>query len=146
MQNTKQEKPFMNTKLLEKANKMIAARENVALAVVDEDGYPCVCAMTLCNPETVSQLFMTTTLDSNKARCLQNNSKASICCYSDLNNITLVGECKVLTDQAIKDKCWQGWFQEIYTGGKTDPNYCVIQFTTKRAALCIDEEVAAFAL
>ena len=34
----------------------------------------------------------------------------------------------------------------IYAGGKTDPNYCVIKFDTKRTSLWIDDETAEFVI
>jgi len=135
----------MNTKMLEKANQMIRTCESAALGVIDEKGYPSVSAVSLCNPENISKLYFTTTLDANKAKRLQKNNKASLCCYTGMNNLTLVGEAEILTDQETKNKCWQDWFIHIYPGGKTDPNYCAIQFTTKRVSLWIDEEGAEFA-
>ena len=134
----------MNAKMLEKANQIIKTREDASFGVIDESGYPSVSAISLCNPENVSELYFTTTLDSNKAKRLQKNNKASICCYTDMNNITLVGETEIFTDQETKNKYWQDWFIHVYPGGKTDPTYCVIKFTAKRASLWIDEEGAEF--
>lgn len=136
----------MNAKMLEKANQMIRTCKDAAFGVIDENGCPSVSAVSLCNPENISTLYFTTTIDSNKAKRLQKNNKASICCYTEANNLTLAGEAEILTDQETKSKCWQDWFIHIYPGGVTDPSYCVIQFTAKRAALWIDEEEAEFAL
>ena len=136
----------MNTKMIEKANTMIKGCENASFGVIDENGYPSVSAISLCYPETITELYFTTTLDSNKAKRLQKNNKASLCCFSDMNNITLVGETAFLIDQEAKDKYWQDWFIHVYPGGKTDPNYCVVKFITKRVSLWVDEEGAEFSL
>jgi len=136
----------MHTKLLEKAKQMIQTCENAAFGVIDEQGYPSVSAISLCEPKCVSELYFTTTLDSNKCKRLQKTNKASICYYTEANNLTLVGEADIITDQEMKRKCWQDWFIHIYPGGDTDPNYCVIKFTTKRVSLWIDEEGAEFPL
>ena len=132
--------------ITKKANQMIQTFESASFGVIDENGYPSVSAISLCYPETISELHFTTTLDSNKTKRLQQNNKASINCYSDMNNITLVGEANILTDQASKSKYWQDWFIHIYPGGKTDPNYCVIKFTAKHASLWIDDEGAEFTI
>jgi len=134
----------MNTKMIEKANAHIQKTSNVNLGVIDENGYPVVMAMSLINPKDISEIYLSTTPDSNKAKSLKKNNKASICCSTNDYNITLVGEIEIMTDQETKSKCWQNWFIEVYPDGETDPNYCVLKFKTKRAALYIDDEVAAF--
>ncbi|MCL2674133.1 MAG: pyridoxamine 5'-phosphate oxidase family protein [Defluviitaleaceae bacterium] len=139
----------MNTKLFSKANKMIRTFKYASFGVIDENGYPSVSAVSLQNPENISELYFTTTMDSNKTKRLQKNNKASINCYTEMNNITLVGECEIFSDQETKSKYWQDWVEsgaDVYPGGVSDPNYCFIRFTTKRASLWIDEEGAEFTL
>jgi len=134
----------MDSKMLEKANQLIKKATNVHLGVVDEKGYPVVMAMVIINPENVLEIYLSTNIDSNKSKSLQKNNKASICYNTATDNITLVGEVEILTDQETKSKCWVDWFVEVYPGGETDPNYCVIKFTTKRVALHIDYEASVF--
>jgi len=136
----------MNEKIIAKANEVLKKTANISLGVVDEDGYPTVMAMSIINPESISEIYLSTTLDSNKAKRLLKNNKASICCATTRDNITLVGEVEICTDQETKSKCWQNWFCEVYPGGETDPNYCIIKFTTKKASLYVGEEVAEGAL
>jgi len=139
----------MNTKLFEKAHEMIRTFEYASFGVIDENGYPSVSAIILCNPENISELYFTTTMDSNKRKRLQKNSKASINCYTSMNNITLVGETEIFSDQETKSKYWQDWVKlgvDVYPDGVSDPNYCFIRFTTKRVSLWIDNEGAEFAL
>ena len=132
----------MNEKIIAKANEVIKKAANVSLGVVDENGYPVVMAMSIINPESISEIYLSTTLSSNKAKCLQKNNKASVCCANANDNITLVGEVEICTDQETKSKYWQNWFIEVYPGGDCDPDYCVLKFTTKRAALFVDCEMA----
>lgn len=136
----------MDSKMFEKANQVIKKSANVHLGVIDENGYPVVMAMSLINPEDISQIFLSTTISSNKSKCLQKNNKASICCSTNNDNITLVGEAEILTDQETKSKYWQNWFIEVYPGGETDPDYCIIKFTTKRASLYVGNEASEFEL
>lgn len=133
----------MNTKLYEKANEIIKALAHASFGVIDENSYPSVSAVALINPESISELYFTTTLDSNKANRLQKNNKASVNCCTSTSNITLVGEAKIFSDEQAKRKHWQGWIDagaDVYPGGVTDPNYCFIKFTTKRVSLWIAEE------
>jgi len=136
----------MDSVMFEKANQILKKTANVHLGVVNENGCPVVVAMSLINPESISEIYLSTTLDSNKAKCLQKNNKASICVSTNTDNITLTGEVEILTDQETKSKCWQSWFCEVYPGGETDPNYCIIKFTAKHASLYIGHDVAAFEL
>jgi len=139
----------MNTKLFEKANEMIRTFEYAGFGVIDENGYPSVSAISLCNPENISELYFTTTMDSNKVKRLLKNNKASINCYTSMNNISLVGETEIFSDQETKSKYWENWVRlgsDVYAGGISDPNYCFVRFTTKRVALWIDDEGAEFAL
>ncbi|MCL2520873.1 MAG: pyridoxamine 5'-phosphate oxidase family protein [Spirochaetaceae bacterium] len=137
----------MDKLMMEKAIKIIKDSKdaeygviNVGFAVLDENGYPSSSAISLADMEGLTELYFTTSTDSNKARRLAKSNKACVSYYNMENNITFVGEAEVLTDQATKDTCWQEWFIEHYTGGKTDPNYCVIKFTVKRANLYFGAE------
>jgi len=139
----------MNKKLFEKANDIIRSFESASFGVIDENGYPSVSAVSLQNPETIAELYFTTTMDSNKTKRLQKNNKASINCHTTMNNITLVGEVKIFSDEETKNKYWQNWVDlgcDIYPNGVTDPNYCFFKFTTKRVSLFIDDEGVEFTL
>ncbi|MCL2758361.1 MAG: pyridoxamine 5'-phosphate oxidase family protein [Alphaproteobacteria bacterium] len=135
----------MNTKILERADGIIKTCTCASFGVIDENGYPSVSTISLVRPESISELYFTTTIDSNKAKRLQKINKASICCRAGEDaNITLVGETEILDDQESKSKYWLDWFSQIYEGGETDPAYCVIKFTARRASLWIDDESSEF--
>jgi len=136
----------MNANRLEKANQFIKTQENGSFGVIDESGYPSVSAIWLTKQEDISEIYFSTPVGSNKYQRLQKNNKASICCYGGFNNLTLVGEAEILTDQESKSKHWQEQYIYIYPEGKTDPTYCVIKFTTKRVSLHIDHEGAEFVM
>jgi len=139
----------MNTKLHGKANEMIKTFKHASFGVIDENGCPSASAISLQNPEDISKLYFTTTMDSNKAKRLQKNNKASVNLYNDMSNITLVGEVEIFSDKETKSKYWQVWVargQDVYPEGADDPNYCIIEFTTKRVSLWIDDEGAEFML
>jgi len=134
----------MNKIMLEKANQFIKTRADASFSVIDENGYPSSSAIWLINQDNISEIYFSTIVGSNKYNRLQKNKKASICSYTESNNLTLVGEAEVLTDQESKNKHWQENFIYIYPEGPTDSTYCIIKFTTKRVSLHIDHEGAEF--
>ena len=136
----------MNANIFEKANQAIKNCEIAYIGVIDESGFPSVSTISAINSENIFETYFATGLSANKTKRLQKNNKASICYHLGENNITLVGEAEILTDQHTKNRFWQNWFAEIFLGGKTDPDYCIIKITTKRVSLWIDNEDAEFTI
>jgi len=136
----------MSKEMIQKANEFFKARNDASFSVLDESGYPSASAVWLINQEDITEVYFSTFVGSNKYNRVKNGGKASICCYSEFNNLTLIGEAEILTDQASKTKHWQEPFIHIYTGGDTDPNYCIIKFVTKRVSMHIDHEGAEFTI
>ncbi|MDR2572045.1 MAG: pyridoxamine 5'-phosphate oxidase family protein [Oscillospiraceae bacterium] len=136
----------MNANIFAKANQIIKTCDAAYLGVIDEDGFPSVCAVSPIKTENILEIFFSTNIGSNKEKWLHKNNHASICFCSSGNNITLVGEAEIITDQKIKSEYWLDWFKDHYAGGETDPNYIIIKLTTKRAALWIDSEQVEFTI
>jgi len=134
---------IMNANIFAKANEIIKNCDAAYLGVIDENGCPSVSTASPIKPENIFEAYFATGLESNKAKRLLKNKLASVCYHKDGDNITLVGEAEILTDQATKSRCWMGWL-EHFPGGETDPNYCVIKFVTKRVSLWVDNEDATF--
>ena len=134
----------MNANIFEKANQIIKSCDATYLGVIDENGFPSVCAVSPTKTENILEVYFSTNIGSNKEKRLRNNNRASVCFRSGGNNITLVGEAEIITDQKIKSEYWLDWFKDHYAGGETDPNYIIIRLKTKRAALWIDNEQAEF--
>lgn len=130
----------------EKATQFIKTRQDASFSVLDENGYPSASAIWLVNQDDISEIYFSTPVGSNKYKRLQKNSKASICCYTEFNSLTLVGEAEILTDQESKTKHWQEQFIYVYPAGAIDPTYCIIKFTTKRVSQNIDHEAAEYNL
>ena len=136
----------MNANIFEKANQALKSCETAYLGLIDESGYPSVSTVSPINPESIFEIYCSTNIGSNKEKRLRNDNRASICFYADNNNITLVGEAEIVTDQETKSRCWLDWFINHYPGGETDPDYIVIKFTTMRVSLWIENEGAQFAV
>ena len=136
----------MNTAIIEKANQIIKTCDAAYFGVIDEDGYPSVSTVSPTGTESIKEVFFTTNIGGNKEKRLRKSNRASICFHSGNDNITLVGDAEILTDQETKSRLWQDWFISHYPGGETDPNYIVVKLTTKRMSLWVDFEIAEAAL
>ena len=136
----------MNENIFEKANQVIKACDRAYLGVIDENGYPSVSTVSPIHPENILEIYASTNMGSNKEKRLRHNDKASFCFCAGDNNVTLVGNAEIVTDQTTKSRCWMDWFINHYPGGETDPDYIIIKFTTKRVSLWVDYESAEFTI
>ena len=55
-----------------------------------------------------------------------------------------MGDSEIIEDPKTKKDLWIDWFINHYPEGPTDPEYCVIKFTTKYVSLWVDREIARF--
>ena len=136
----------MDANIFAKANQIIKNCDAAYLGVIDENGCPHVSTVSPINPEHIFEAHFSTDMSANKTNRLSKDKRASVCYRSGNNNITLIGEAEILTDQATKSRFWLDWFINHYPLGETDPAYCIIKFTTKRVSLWIDNEGAEFAI
>ena len=132
----------MNTNIFEKATEIIKACDAAYLGVIDESGFPSVSTVSTIKTENIFEIFFSTNIGSNKEKRLRQNNRASICFHSGGDNITLVGDVEICTDQATKSNYWLDWFKDHYAGGETDPNYIIAKFTTKRMSFWVGGESA----
>jgi len=114
------------------------------IGVIDENGCPSVSAVSTIKPDGIFTVYFATGISANKSKRLLRDERASVCYRLNGNNITLVGVAKILSDQETKSRFWEDRLVEHFPGGETDPNYCIIKFTAKRASLWIDYESAEF--
>ena len=134
----------MNSNIFTKTNKIIKTCDAAYLGVIDENGCPHVSTVSTIKPENILEAYFATGMNANKTKRLLCDKRASVCYRSGGDNITLVGESEILTDQSTKSRCWFDWFINHFPGGETDPNYCIIKFTTKHVSLWVDNESAEF--
>ena len=136
----------MNTNVFAKANAIIRTCDAAYLGVIDACGCPHVSTVSTIHPEGIFEAYFSTGVGANKTRRLLRDGRASVCYRSGGNNITLVGAAEIRTDQETKTAYWLDWFINHFPAGETDPNYCIIKFTAKRASLWIDGESAEFTI
>lgn len=134
----------MDCNMVEKANQMVNRADAVYFGVLDEQGFPSVSTVSRVQSDGIFTLYFATGISGNKAKRLLQNGKASVCVQDQHDNVSLVGEAEVLTDEQSKQELWQDWFLDHFPGGKDDPEYCIIKFTAARASLWIGFEEAAF--
>ena len=134
----------MNVNIFERTNQIIRECDAAYFGVIDENGFPSVSTVTPVNPIYILEICFSTNIGGNKANRIAKDSRASVCFHSENNNITLVGDAEILTDQETKSRYWKDSFINHYHGGETDPNYCIVRFTAKRVSLWVNYESAEF--
>jgi len=136
----------MNACIFEKANQIIKACDVAYIGLIDEAGFPVVSTISPAAQGDLFEAYFVTGTRSNKYKCLQGNNRGSVCYHAGGDNVTLIGEVEILTDQPIKSRFWQDGFTAFFPLGEQDPAYCVLRFTTRRVLLWIDGESAAFSI
>jgi len=134
----------MNSNLYVKANAIIKASTAAYFGVPDENGNPVVMTITPLLPQDMLVIYFSTALWTNKVSSIKNDKRSSLCFHAERDNITLVGESEIITDQAITNKFWDEKLRCIFPGGEMDEHYCIIKFITERVSLRIGGEKAAF--
>jgi general stress protein 26 len=101
---------------------------------VDEDGFPNSKAMLPPRMrEGIRHLFFTTNTSSMRVGQFARNSKACLYFFDKryFKGAMLKGTMDVLHDEATKQMIWRDGDEMYYPGGVTDPDYCVLKFTSR---------------
>jgi general stress protein 26 len=104
------------------------------IASVGADGFPNMKAMLPPRKrEGIKSFWFTTNTSSMRVSQYRENSKACIYFYDKrfFRGVMLRGTMDVLEDAASKEMIWQDGDTLYYPGGLTDPDYCVLKFTTQ---------------
>lgn len=111
----------------------IADKQKIAfIASVDEQGYPNIKAMLQPRKrEGIKVFYFSTNTSSMRVRQYMNDPKACVyfCDSRFFRGAMLRGTMEVLTDAESKEMIWQEGDTIYYSGGVTDPDYCVLKFT-----------------
>lgn len=130
----------MNVELITKAEAIARNAEVASIANVDDKGYPRVSTISNLKTDGLRKVWFATGLGSSKVKFFRKDSKASVCYRDGGNNVTLVGDVEIITSPELKEQLWQDWFIDHFPGGVQDPNYCILQFTTKEVFLWVDNQ------
>jgi len=135
----------MNEKIIARAEEILSNRATkeqgyCVLALIDTDGYPTAATISPSKIDGIRRITFCTGVDSNWAKRIAKCNRASVCFNSgsEQYNITLVGDIQVITDLAAKKEMWYDGMGH-YFNGPEDPNFCVLQFVTRRYSLMLDE-------
>lgn len=111
----------------------MADKQKIAfIASVDEQGYPNIKAMLQPRKrEGIKVFYFSTNTSSMRVRQYMNAPKACVyfCDSRFFRGAMLRGTMEVLTDAESKEMIWQEGDTIYYSGGVTDPDYCVLKFT-----------------
>lgn len=113
--------------LIDKANVSI-------ISSVDEDGFPNSKAMLPPRKrEGIKHFFFTTNTSSMRVGQYLKNRKACIYFFDKrfFKGVMLRGTMEILHDSAAKEMIWRQGDEMYYPQGVTDPDYCVLRFTTQ---------------
>lgn len=103
------------------------------ISSIDSDGFPNTKAMLKPRKRNgIKEIYFSTNTSSLKVQNYKKNKKACVylCDKRFYRVIMLKGYVEVLEDQESKDMIWQIGDTMYYKKGKTDPDYCVLKFTS----------------
>lgn len=112
---------------------MIDKQKICYISSIDKDGFPNTKAMLRPRKRNgLNEIYLSTNTSSLKVQNFKNNSKASLyfCDKRFYRGLMLKGNVQVLEDQETKNMIWKIGDTMYYKKGKTDPDYCVLKFTT----------------
>ncbi|WHH60031.1 pyridoxamine 5'-phosphate oxidase family protein [Petroclostridium sp. X23] len=130
----------MSNELISKAEAIMKNANVATIAKIDDKGYPRASTISSIKTDGVKTVWFSTGLSSSKVKFFMINNKASVCYREGGNNITLIGTIDILSDPELKKQLWVDWFINHFPGGVTDPNYCILKFTTNNAIFWIDNQ------
>ena len=120
------------------AEKIIGAlidRQGVSfISSVDEDGFPNTKAMLPPRKrEGIKTFYFSSNTSSMRVAQYRENPKACIYFFDKrfFKGVMLKGRMEVLEDSVSKEMIWREGDTTYYPKGVTDPDYCVLKFTSK---------------
>ena len=115
---------------------LIDKQATALVGSVDADGFPCTKAMLAPRlRDGIRVFYFTTNTSSQRVGQFRQNPRASIYFFDPqfFRGVLLRGNMEVLEDAASKELIWRDGDASYYSGGVTDPDYCVLRFTATNA-------------
>lgn len=111
-------------------------KQSVAMiSSIDDMGFPNTKAMLPPRKRKGIEVFyFTTNTSSMRVQQYKKHPQASIYFYDKrfFRGVMLLGTMDVLEDHIHKEMIWQEGDTMYYSGGVSDPDYCVLRFTAKQ--------------
>ena len=115
---------------------MIDKQSICYISSIDEEGFPNTKAMLQPRKRNgIREIYFSTNTSSRKVASFRRDPRACVyfCDKRFYRGIMLKGTVEVLTDPESKEMIWKFGDTMYYKGGVTDPDYCVLKFTTLSA-------------
>jgi len=77
-------------------------------------------------------LYLATYVASNKVKEIRANPRVNLVYTTARSYACVVGRAKIRTDQKTKSRLWKKDWVQYFPGGKTDPDYAVIEVAATR--------------
>lgn len=134
-----------------KIEKFIDKQKVSFICSVDDNNYPNVKAMLKPRKRIgLKEFYFSTNTSSLKVNQYKNNANASIYFYHKgiikYVGVLLKGKMEVLTDQSTKNMVWKKGDTIFYKNGVTDPDYCVLKFTSESGRYYCDLKTENFSI
>lgn len=103
------------------------------ISSVDESGFPNVKAMLPPRlRQGLKEFYFTTNTSSMRVKQFSAQPKASIYFFDNITfkGVMLIGNMEVMKDEETKKMIWKNGDELYYSKGITDPDYCVLKFTS----------------
>jgi general stress protein 26 len=141
-------KEFIN---FEKLKKFIAKRKVAFVASIDNEGFPNMKAMLKPRRSIgLKEFYFRTNTSSMRVAQYRENPKASVYFYRKglikYEGLMLTGKMEVIEDEEIKKELWQFGDKMFYPKGVTDPDYCILKFTSNEGRYYCDLQTKSFDL
>jgi len=120
---------------LERIKRFIAKRRVAFIASIDNEEFPNVkCMLRPRKIEGLKTIYFSTNTSSMRVKQYRENPKACLYFYRKglikYQGVMLKGIMEVLENDEIKKELWRFGDKMFYPKGVTDPDYCVLKFTT----------------
>jgi len=116
-----------------KALELIKKSKTCVLATVDKNGFPNMRAMMNLKNDGLQTIWFSTNFSSIKIAQIKKNKKGGVYFFDEkmFKGLRLIGEIKIKTDKASREKLWHPGFEIYYPKGVNDPDYCVLELKIK---------------
>ena len=134
---------------LEKIKRFIAKRKVAFIASIDNEDFPNVkCMLPPGKIEGLKTFWFSTNTSSMRVQQYRENPKACLYFYRKglikYQGVMLKGTMEVLETDEIKKELWRFYDKIFYPKGVTDPDYCVLKFTTTSGRYYCDLKTESF--
>jgi len=128
----------MSKDVLKTAFGLVEKSSKAIIGSVDDEGYPNIKAMLSPRERKgVKEFYFSTNTSSLRVTQFLKNPKASVYFFDGrfFRGVMFRGKMEVLHDKEIKELIWREGDTMYYKLGVTDPDYCVLRFTSESGRL-----------